>query len=252
MTKADEIAIEINDVVISYQINKYRIQSLKGFLTKLLEGKKLYDYYKALDKVSLKVSPGESIALIGRNGSGKSTLLKVIAGTLEPTSGDKRIEGRIAPMIELGTGIDYELNAPQNIMISCMLMGLNRFEVKKKMDEIIDFAEIREHMLLPVKNYSSGMIARLAFSCAVHSNADIFLIDEVLSVGDERFKNKCLEKIYEFRKQKKTIFFVSHDPKQVKQFCDRAYVIEKGKIQVEGDIDSCFNAYKQILAQVEV
>ena len=243
-----DIVVQLDNVRVSYRINSLKINSLKGFITKLIQRKKIFDYFEALHHVSLTVRKGESVALIGRNGCGKSTLLKVMAGVIIPREGEVQVLERIAPMIELGAGIDLDLNARQNIMLSCMLMGLNRYEAKEKMEDIIDFAEVRQHAESPVRNFSSGMIARLAFSCAIFADPDLFLIDEVLSVGDENFKQKCLDRVMSLRKSNKTIIFVSHSEEQVHQFCDRAYVLEKGGIVKEGNITECFKAYREILA----
>jgi ABC-type polysaccharide/polyol phosphate transport system ATPase subunit len=212
-----------------------------------LEGKASVKTFKALSNVSFKVSRGESVALIGHNGCGKSTLLKTIAGLIIPQAGHVSTSGRIAPMIELGAGFDFELSGRENIELSCMLMGLSRREVADRMSAIIDFSDLDSFIDSPIKNYSSGMIARLGFACATAIDPEILLVDEVLAVGDANFARKCLHRIESLREKGTTVVLVTHDMKAVTQFCDRAILISSGEIRHDGPVAQAISMHDELL-----
>ena len=193
-----------------------------------------YDEFWALRDINFEVKRGESVALIGLNGCGKSTLLKVIAGVLKPTNGKVTVAGSIAPMIELGAGFDMDLTARENVYLNGAILGYRREQMDEYYDDLVEFSELKEFMDVPIKNFSSGMLARLAFSIATIGKPDILIVDEVLSVGDFRFQEKCEKRIHGMMKDDTTILFVSHSIDQVKKICKRAIWIEKGHIRDDG------------------
>jgi ABC-type polysaccharide/polyol phosphate transport system ATPase subunit len=212
-----------------------------------LEGKASVKTFKALSNVSFKVNRGESVALIGHNGCGKSTLLKTIAGLIIPQTGHVSTSGRIAPMIELGAGFDFELSGRENIELSCMLMGLSRKEIMERMPAIIDFSDLSGFIDAPIKNYSSGMVARLGFACATAIDPDILLVDEVLAVGDGNFARKCLHRIGTLRGKGTTVVLVTHDMKAVSQFCERALLLSAGEVRHDGPVPAAISLHDEIL-----
>lgn len=195
-------------------------------------------FFQALDDVSFTVRPSEAVGLMGRNGSGKSTLLSVIAGIYPPTQGRVRTFGRLVPMIALGVGFHKELTGEENVYLNASLFGKKNDEIRRLFPKICDFAELGSFIHEPVKNYSSGMHARLAFSVAVHLDPEILLADEILSVGDQDFQARCLERIFELRRQGMTLIFVSHSPAQVRRFCDRYIRMEHGRIVEQGAVSN--------------
>ncbi|HWX24690.1 MAG TPA: ABC transporter ATP-binding protein [Vicinamibacteria bacterium] len=200
----------------------------------------------ALRGVDLVVGEGECLGLVGPNGSGKSTLLRVLAGIFAPTEGRVAVKGRVAPMIELGVGFHADLTGRENVFLNTSLFGLSRRQAESLYDAIVDFSELGEFMDMPVKNYSTGMYMRLGFSIVVHLDADIFLVDEVLSVGDREFQAKCLARMGALRAQGRTIVLVSHDLELVAKMCDRAYLLVGGRVQTEGAPSSVLTAYREI------
>lgn len=205
----------------------------------------------ALRDVSFSVSRGAVLGIIGPNGAGKSTILKLLAGVTVPDTGAIRIEGRIAPLIELGAGFHPDLSGKQNVYLNGALLGLTRAEIKARYDQIVEFAELAEFMETPVKHYSSGMFVRLGFSLAVHTDPDILLIDEVLSVGDERFQRKCLRKFLEFRAAGKTIVVVSHDLGMVSGICGEMLLLANGGVVMSGSVDGAIGRYLQMIGEGE-
>jgi ABC-type polysaccharide/polyol phosphate transport system ATPase subunit len=201
------------------------------------------DYFYALRDVSLTVGKGESVALIGSNGAGKSTMLSLVAGLVKPTEGTVKIEGRVAALLELGSGFHPDLTGEENVFVNAALLGLSHAEITARYKEIVEFAEIGEFISEPTRTYSSGMMVRLAFSVAVHVRPSILIVDEVLAVGDAQFQAKCLQKIVEMRKKKTTMLCVSHNPQMVKAFCDRAVWLDKGKLILDGDSATVMQAY---------
>lgn len=198
----------------------------------------LSETFQALSDVSFTVEQGESIGLMGLNGSGKSTLLKLINGVMRPDGGEVRTRGRIAGLIATGAGFHPQLSGRENLFLNAAILGMSEAETKRKFDEIVDFANIGRFLETPVSHYSSGMYARLGFAIAVHVDADIFLADEVLAVGDRPFKQKCMSKMQEIRREGATIFYVSHATASVRSMCDRVLVLESGHLNFDGDVDA--------------
>ncbi|MDQ7029882.1 MAG: ABC transporter ATP-binding protein, partial [Ardenticatenia bacterium] len=203
----------------------------------------------ALRDVSLEISPGQTVGFIGPNGSGKSTALKLMAGILEPTAGTISVQGRLAALLELGAGFHPDLSGRENIYLNSALLGFSRAEIRHRFDEIVHFAELEPFIDMPVKHYSSGMYVRLGFAVAVHVNPDILLVDEVLAVGDAAFQRKCLERIYEMKRQGVTIVLVSHDLGTVERLCDTVVWFEKGKVRAIGRPTDVVMAYTNRTAQ---
>ena len=210
-------------------------------------GKYHQDFY-ALADVSLRAVRGETLGVIGRNGSGKSTLLKIMAGILTPTAGDVRVRGRVAALLELGAGFNPLMTGMENIYFSGTIMGFTKREIDKRLDEIVDFAGIGDYLDQPVRTYSSGMFVRLAFAVAISVDPDILLVDEALAVGDMNFQAKCFRKIAGFRENGKTVVFVTHALDTVIRYCDKAIVLEKGRLVTESDPKTAVDEYKKIMA----
>lgn len=250
MTQAnptDHSIIKLENVSVHYRVPSIRYSTFKEFVFQRLKGKSTYTDIYALKNVSLDIARGESVALIGHNGCGKSTLLKVMAGVIEPFQATVAVKGRVAPLIELGAGFDGELSGKENIRLSCMLMGLSSEEVDERMDSIVNFSELTDFIYVPVKNYSSGMYARLGFACATAVNPDILLIDEVLSVGDSNFSRKCLKRIGELRETGTTVVFVSHDTNTLRQFCNRGFVFYEGVLRLAANINEAICFHEELM-----
>ncbi len=209
------------------------------------------DLFHALQDVSFDIEPGETFGIIGSNGSGKSTLLKLLAGILKPTSGSVEVRGRLSALIELGAGFHPEISGRENVFINGIMLGLSRNEIAQKFDEIVRFAELGEFIDNPVRTYSSGMFMRLGFSVATHVNPDVLLIDEVLAVGDQSFIHKCLERIFEFKRRKKTIIIVSHDLSAVEKLCTRVAWIAHGELKMIGAAREVIDSYLMAVAKKE-
>jgi len=206
-----------------------------------------YEEFWALKDVSFEVKKGEALGIIGRNGSGKSTLLKILANVLYPNSGSVSLNGKVASFLELGVGFQPELTAKENVYIYSSILGLSRKHVDRIYDDIFDFAELKKFETMKLKNFSSGMYLRLAFSTAIHANPDTFLIDEVFAVGDESFQKKCRDKMNQFKAEGKTIVFVSHALDAVKELCQRSVLLNEGRIVVMGDTEKVINDYLAML-----
>jgi ABC-2 type transport system ATP-binding protein/lipopolysaccharide transport system ATP-binding protein len=246
-------AIELDRVTRVYQkySARHRFQTFKSALVKgdLFRSLKPDELVTALDDISLQVEKGMTFGVIGENGSGKSTLLKIIAGIAKPTSGRLTVEGKISALIELGAGFHPEISGRENVFINGIMLGLSKKEITQKFDEIVEFAELEEFIDAPVKTYSSGMYMRLGFSIAINVNPEILLIDEVLSVGDAAFVPKCLDRIDDFRRRRKTILFVSHDLTTVAKICDKVAWLKNGKIRMIGEPKRIVDAYLQDVAE---
>ena len=225
------VAIRVKDLTKKYKLYQKRSERLANAFGK---EKNIKEFY-ALKGVSFEISKGECVGIIGHNGAGKSTLLKLLTGVAFPTSGEIEINGRLASMLELGSGFNPELTGMENIYFNGSLNGLTKEEIDGKLKEILDFADIGNFIEQPVKNYSSGMFARLAFAVAINVDPDILIVDEILSVGDVGFQVKCMEKFNEFKKKGKTILYVSHGLGTVKKFCDRAILLQKGEVVDDGN-----------------
>ncbi|AFZ60252.1 ABC transporter ATP-binding protein [Anabaena cylindrica FACHB-243] len=226
---------------------------LKKTLLSILEGKYRQPAKKlVLDNVDLVVDKGEKIGIIGANGSGKSTLLKIISGILQPTTGTLRVRGQVAPLIELGAGFDAEISVMDNILLYGVLLGFSRSEMKKRAQSILEFAELEDYALVPVKGLSSGMVARLGFSIATDVQPDILILDEVLSVGDESFKNKCKKRIDQFWDGETTVLVVSHDLQFISTSCKKAIYLNQGNIKFQGESQEVVKYYLESVKQTEI
>lgn len=231
-----KIAIKVRDIHKEFYLPKHRSDSIKQSIVHAFEKKDHgADYYKALKGVSFDVKEGEFLGIVGRNGSGKSTLLKILSNIYVPTSGHVKHYGKLVPFIELGVGFKAELTGRENVYLNGALLGFSKREIDERYKAIVEFAELGEFMDQKLKNYSSGMKVRLAFAVATHADADILLLDEVLAVGDAAFQRKCYEYFWSLKDQKKTIIFVTHSMNAVREYCDRAILINDGKIACEGD-----------------
>ncbi len=225
-------------------------RTFKELIPSLIKGKKWAKKLHVLNGLSFEINAGETVGIVGHNGAGKSTIMKLIAGVTYPTTGNVQVDGRVAPMIELGAGFHYELNGYENIYLNAAILGMHKKEIELVLEEIVEFSEIREFLHEPLKRFSTGMVMRLAFSIAVHASAQIFLIDEVLAVGDADFQVKCLAKLEEIKKEKdKIVIFVSHDEDAVKEFCDRAIYINEGKIVIDSSPDQVYQKYSKALPE---
>ena len=235
--------IEVSDVSMRFRMNSDRIMSLKEFVTTALRGKLDYREFTALDHVSFTVEKGETLGLIGRNGAGKSTMLKVISGILKPTEGSVVCHGNVVPMLELGSGFDMDLTGKENIFLNGAILGYSEGFLKAKYDEIVEFSELGQFIEVPIRNYSSGMLARLAFSIATVVQPEILIVDEILSVGDAQFQEKSKRRMMELMGGGTTVLFVSHSIEQIREMCSKAIWLEKGKIRVVGDAKELCDAY---------
>jgi len=242
-------AIEFDDVIQRFRIIRERSDTLREVFAKLTRRQTSYHDFLALKHVSFAVDPGEMVGIIGRNGSGKSTILKIIAGVYAPTSGHVKVNGSIAPLIELGAGFHHELTGRENILLNGLLLGLSKKEVLEREPRMIEFAELGEFIDAPVKQYSSGMYMRLAFSVAIEVDPDILLIDEILAVGDTKFQQKCMERIRQFRAAGKTMVFVSHDLNTIRELCDRVLLIHQGELLEDGPASSAIARYEEVIGQ---
>ena len=240
----EETMIEVKNVSMVFNLATERVDTLKEYVLKLAKHQLMVQKFYALRDINLEIERGEAVALIGVNGSGKSTLLKVIAGVLHPTTGSVQVHGSIAPMIELGAGFDPELTARENIFLNGAVLGHGRKFMEAHFQSIVDFAELWDFVDVPVKNFSSGMVARLGFAIATEIKADVLIVDEVLSVGDFRFQEKCKKRMEEMMSGGTTLLFVSHSTEQVRQLCQKAVWLKKGQIQMMGDVDTVCDAYE--------
>ncbi len=239
-----ETVISVKNVHIRFNLAKERVDSLKEYVIKALKGKLEYDEFWALKGISFDVKKGDSVGLVGLNGCGKSTLLKVIAGVLKPTIGSVSLVGTVAPLIELGAGFDSELTAKENVYLNGAILGHNRKTMESYYEDIVDFSELDEFMDVPVKNFSSGMMSRLAFAIATIGTPDILIVDEVLAVGDFRFQEKCQARIENMMNNGTTVLFVSHSIDQVESICNKAVWIEKGNVKMVGSSREVCDMYK--------
>lgn len=243
--KKKDNMIEIKDVSVIFKRTTEKITSLKEYFINIMKKRVKKEEFVALKDINITIKRGEVVGLLGLNGAGKSTLLKVISGILKPTSGKVNLNGKMAPLIELGAGFDPELTGRENIFLNGSLLGFSKKELNEKIQDIIDFSELEDFIDVPLKNYSSGMYARLGFSIATIYEPDILIIDEVLSVGDFHFQEKSLNKVTEMIEFGTTVLFVSHDIDQVKKLCKRAIWLEKGKIKAIGKSKKICDEYSR-------
>ena len=223
-----------------------KINSLREYITKLTKRQLFYKDFVAVQELSFQVKKGEIFGIVGTNGSGKSTLLKMIAGVLTPTTGKIITNGKIAPLIELGAGFDAELTGRENIELNGAILGYSQAFIDEHYDEIVDFAEIGDFIDMPLKNYSSGMVSRIAFAIATAVKPDILIADEILSVGDFRFQEKCMKRIRGLMENGATILLVSHNVDQIRSICNRALWIEKGELKIIGEANRVCDAYSAL------
>jgi lipopolysaccharide transport system ATP-binding protein len=258
----DDIVINAKNLGKKYLIGHQRKESYHSLRDSIVQGTKNFwrntknvlqgkpvtagdeiEEFWALRDVCFSIPRGQSLGIIGRNGAGKSTLLKILSRITSPSAGRVEINGRVASLLEVGTGFHPELSGRENIFLNGAILGMTRHEVKKKFDEIVEFAEVQKYLDTPVKRYSSGMYVRLAFSVAAHLDPDIFIVDEVLAVGDTIFQKKCIDKMLEATRQEKTVLFVSHNFSAIKAFCSKAMLLNQGQISYIGDVDEAINKF---------
>lgn len=241
--------IEVDDVTMRFLMNADKVMALKDFAVAALRGKLKREEFTALNHVSFTVKQGETIGLIGHNGAGKSTMLKVISGILRPTEGSVNCYGGIVPMLELGSGFDFDLTGRENIFLNGAILGYSEEFLNDKYEEIVAFSELGEFIDMPIRNYSSGMLARLAFSVASEVQPDILIVDEILSVGDANFQQRSRERMMELMGGGTTVLFVSHSLDQIREMCGRVVWLEHGQVQMIGETEAVCDAYEQALQQ---
>jgi len=244
MQKTEQNVIEVKDVVKTFNVFYDKTNTLKEKLLFWKRGKK--EIRKVLDNISIYIKKGEVVGLIGTNGSGKSTLLKLMTKIIYPNKGSISVKGKVTSLLELGAGFHADFSGRENIYFNASIFGLTRKEIESRISSIIEFSELSEFIDNPVRTYSSGMYMRLAFSVAINVDADILLIDEILSVGDQHFQQKCFDKLEELKSYGKTIVFVTHSLGQVEQFCSRAVWLDNGIIRMDGNVKDVVNEYKKI------
>lgn len=242
----EQNAIEVKNVSLEFCLYSESVSSIKEYAIKKLRRELKKDNFWALKDVSFNVKKGEAVGLVGKNGCGKSTLLKAIAGVLKPTMGSITVNGTVAPMIELGAGFDPELTARENIFLNGAILGYPQEMLKEKLGEIIEFAELEDFVDVPVKNFSSGMTTRLGFSIATIYTPDILIVDEILAVGDFAFQKKCEDRIDKMLKNGTTLLLVSHSADQVRRICDRAVLINRGKMLIQDDVNTVCDLYMHL------
>jgi ABC-2 type transport system ATP-binding protein len=235
--------ITVDNVSMLFNLSTERVDNIKEYVIRILKGNLHFQEFWALKNVSFSINRGDALGIVGLNGAGKSTLLKLVAGVLKPTKGTIKTYGNIAPLIELGAGFDGNLSARENVYLNGAILGYSHEYMDKKFNSIIEFAELENFVDVPIKNFSSGMTARLGFAIATMNQPDILILDEVLSVGDHKFKQKSIARIQEIINNGATVLFVSHSTEQVKKLCNKALWLEKGTVKMFGDADTVCNAY---------
>lgn len=240
-----EPVILFEGVSVRYRVPRERVSGIKEFAIRWLQRRLAYEEFWAVRGVSFDVRKGEVFGIVGRNGAGKSTMLKVMARVLQPTQGRVVMRGRLAPLLELGGGFHPELNGRENVYLNMALLGYSRAETDRLFDSILEFAEVSDFIEAPLRTYSTGMVARLGFAVATCVRPDILLVDEVLSVGDTRFQEKCLDRMQSYRDQGTTIVIVSHSMGTISHFCSRALWLDHGQVKAMGDVDEVVNQYTQ-------
>ncbi len=237
--------IEVNNVTMKFNMANEKIDGLKEYFIKLTRKELYYDEFIALNNISVNIEQGDVFGIVGLNGSGKSTLLKIISGILKPSSGSVSVRGSISPLIELGAGFDFNLTARENVLLNGLVLGYTKKQMLDKMDEIIAFSELQDFMNVAVKNFSSGMIARLGFSIATSVRPEILIVDEILSVGDFLFQKKCEERMEAMMAGGTTVIIVSHSIEQIERLCKHVLWLEKGNVVMQGDTKEVCDLYKQ-------
>ena len=235
--------IEAENISVSFKMMKDSVKSIKEYLVQMVKGKIQYEDFFALNDVSFKVAKGEVLGIIGHNGAGKSTLLKVISGILKPTSGKVQVNGVVVPMLELGSGFDFDLTGRENVFLNGSILGYSEKFLKEKYDEIVEFSELGQFIDVPLRNYSSGMVMRLAFSIATVVQPDILIVDEILAVGDAEFQEKSKKRMLELMSGGTTVLFVSHSLDQIREMCDKVMWLNHGQLKMIGDTQEVCDAY---------
>jgi ABC-2 type transport system ATP-binding protein len=243
----ENTVIKVENVEMKFNLSKERTDNLKEYVIKFLKRELHYQPFWALKGVSFEVKKGDKFGIIGLNGAGKSTLLKLIAGVMKPTEGEIWVKGSMVPLLEMGAGFDPDYTGRENIFLKGALLGYPRRFLEEKFDEIVEFSELEEFIDVPLKNYSSGMKARLAFSIATMVEPEILIVDEVLSVGDAKFQEKSREKMNSLLDEDATVLFVSHSTQQVRNICNRAIWLDKGKLIAEGPVDEVCDVYEEFI-----
>ena len=236
--------IHVENVSVRYLMTYDRVKSIKEYLVQLVKGKIKYEEFWALKNVSFHVEKGDVVGLIGHNGAGKSTMLKVISGILKPTEGSVTVGGNVVPMLELGSGFDHDLTGRENIFLNGAILGYPEKYLKEKYDEIVEFSELGKFIDVPIRNYSSGMLMRLAFSIATVVNPEILIVDEILAVGDAAFQEKSKARMKELMGGGTTVLFVSHSLDQIREMCNKVVWIEHGQVRMSGDAQTVCDAYQ--------
>lgn len=238
-----QIMINVENVTVRFNLSNQKVDNLKEYFVRLLTRKLMFQEFLAVKDVSFQVRKGEAWALIGTNGSGKSTMLKVISGIMKPYKGSVSVNGSVAPLIELGAGFDPECTARENIYLNGCVLGNSKKFIQEHFDEIVDFAGLHQFLDSPLKNFSSGMRARLGFAIATMVKPDILIVDEVLAVGDYQFQQKCIKRMHELLAGGTTLLFVSHNIQQVRNLCDHAIWLDKGVTRMQGEVNEVCDAY---------
>ena len=238
-----EVNVQLDGVSLCYRLAKQRIPSLKEYAIHFVRGSLSYEKLWALRDVSLTIRRGETLGVVGRNGAGKSTLLKVISGVLKPSEGRKEVRGKLAPILELGTGFDHELTGLENVYLNALLLGHPRREIDEKVEDIVEFSGLGDFVRAPVRNYSSGMLARLGFAVATAWVPDILILDEVLAVGDASFTEKCERRVARFHEAGTTVLLVSHNAKAIEKNCTRCIWLDAGRLRAEGSTKDVLDQY---------
>ncbi len=237
--------IKAENITISYRMSNDKIKSIKEYLVAMLKRKLQYQEFKALQNVSFEIQKGEVVGIVGNNGAGKSTLLKVISGILRPTEGKVTLSGNVVPMLELGSGFDFDLSGKENIFLNGAILGYSEEFLNQKYDEIVAFSELGDFINTPVRNYSSGMIMRLAFSIASQVDPDILIVDEILAVGDAAFQEKSYARMMELMSHGTTVLLVSHSIDQIRRLCDKVIWLDHGTVRAVGDTQEITEAYME-------
>lgn len=240
-------AVEVKNVSILFNLNKEKVDNIKEYFVKFVTRKLMFTEFWALKDISFTVNKGERLGILGFNGAGKSTLLKTVAGVLKPTKGSVSVHGVIAPLLELGAGFDSNYSGKENIFLYGATMGYSRKYIQERYDEIVEFSELKDFIDVPVKNYSSGMKARLGFAIATAVEPEVLILDEVLSVGDAKFRRKSEAKVRSMFDKGVTVLFVSHSTEQVRRLCDKAIILDKGRIIAQGEVNEVCDIYEGIV-----
>lgn len=241
--------IEVENISVYYKMANDRVQNLKEYIVKLIQGKLKYNVFHALNDVSFSVEKGQVLGIIGHNGAGKSTLLKAVSGILIPQVGQIRVNGIVVPMLELGSGFDTELSGRENIFLNGAILGYSEKFLKEKYNEIVAFSELGEFIEAPIRNYSSGMMMRLAFAIAAVVNPDVLIVDEILAVGDAHFQEKSKKRMMELMHGGTTVLFVSHSLEQIRELCDHVLWLDHGQVKMYGDTQKVCDAYENDTTQ---